>query len=59
MSTEANSQGQASDAVAGVAQRLDHQLRSKLSRLTLGMSPAHVAGAGLDWAIYVVRCVRG
>ena len=51
MSTEANSQGQSSDAVAGLAQRLDHQLRSKLSRLTLGMSPTHVAGAGLDWAM--------
>ena len=53
MSTEANSQGQSSDAVAGLARRLDHQLRSKLSRLTLGMSPAHVAGAGLDWAMHL------
>ena len=50
-SADATSQG--SDAIAGVAQRLDHQLRSKLSRFTLGMSPAHVAGAGLDWAMHL------
>jgi polyhydroxyalkanoate synthase len=41
------------DAVSGVAHRLDHQLRSTLSRVTLGMSPAHVAGAGLDWAMHL------
>ena len=63
MSERANSQGGdpgpdandggMQDAVSGVARRLDHQLRSALSRVTLGMSPAHVAGAGLDWAIHL------